>query len=134
MECLRWGRVTKEMTTAWGKDTKEVERDMSSRRGGKRRGTKEVEKDSIGIQGKDMGKEKTVERGKARCKDHQKDPRARRYSTEIAMDVGNQDTRRVDAHTWEKDSKETATRVGEKDTPGISAPNTHMARERGKVE
>jgi hypothetical protein len=122
------------MTTAWGKDTKEVEKDMSSRRGGKRRGTKEVEKDSIGIQEKDMGKEKTVERGKAKCKDHQKDPQARQYSTGTAMDVGNQDIHRMDVHTWGKGSKEIATRVEEKDTPGINALNSHMVKEKEKVE
>ena len=122
------------MTPAWVEDTKEVERDMSSRRDGKRRDTKEMEKERTGIQGKDMEKVRTVERGKAKCKDHQKDPQARRYSTGTAMDVGNQDIHRMDVHTWGKGSKEIATRVEEKDTPGINALNSHMVKEKEKVE
>ena len=134
-ECLRWEKDTKEMISAWGKDSKEVERDTSNRRGGKRKGTKEVEKDNMEIQGK--GKEMTSARAKVVEKatlDHQKDRRGKPYFMDHATTAGQQDTRQEDVRTWEKASKGTATRVGRLDTLGTSAQSFHMEKEREKGE
>ena len=133
--CLRWEKDTKEVISAWGRDSKEVERDTSSRRDGKRRGTKEVEKDNMGIQEKvkemTSAKEKAVEKV---ISDHRKGRRGRPYSMDHATTAAHRDTRQEDVHTWERDSKGTATRVGHWDTLGISAQSFHMGKEKEKGE
>ena len=134
-ECLRWEKDTKEVTSAWGKDSKEVERDTSSRRGGKKKGTKEVEKDNMETQEKEKemtsATKKVVEKA---ISDHQKDRRGKPYFMDHATTAGHRDIRQEDAHTWEKASKGTATRVGHWDTLGINARSSHMGKEREKGE
>ena len=123
------------MISAWGKDSKEVERDTSSRRDGKRKGTKEVEKDNMEIQAK--VKEMTSTKGKVVEKatsDHRKGQQGRPYFKDHATTAGRRDTRREDVHIWEKALTGTATRVGLQDTLGTSVQSSHMEREREKGE
>ena len=83
---------------------------------------------------KDTQREMMEEKGMEKCKDPQKDPQGRQYFTETVTGAGKRDTPKEDVRKWEKGSKETAIRVGNKDTHGISALNTHTAREREKEE
>ena len=133
--CLRWEKDTKGMISAWGRDSKEVERDTSSRRDGKKKGTKEVEKGNMEIQEKVKEmistKAKVVEKATS---DHRKGRRGRPYFMDHATTAGHRDTRQEDVHTWEKASKGTATRVGRWDTLGTSAQSFHMEKEREKGE
>ena len=136
-ECLLWEKDTKEMISAWEKDSKEAEKDTSSRRGGKRKGTKEVEKDNMGIQEKAKeekvttpAREKVAEKVTS---DHRKVQQGKPYSMDHATTAGHRDIRQEDVHTWEKASKGTATRVGRLDTLGTSAQSFHMEKEREKA-
>ena len=133
--CLQWEKDIKEMTSAWEKDSKEVERDTSSRKGGKKKGTKEAEKDNMETQEK--AKEMTSATAKVvekEISDRQKDPRGKPYSMDHVTTAGHRDIRQEDVHTWEKASKGTATRVGRWDTLGTSVQSFHMEREREKGE
>ena len=78
-----------------------------------RRDSKEEESNKDGIQerGKDTRRGMIRGKGKERCKDHQKDPLERQFSTEIVMDAESKDTPKEVVHKWERDSEETATHV-----------------------
>ena len=136
--CLRWEKDTKEMISAWEKDSTEAEKDTSSRRGGMRKDTKEVEKDNMGIQEKAKeekvttpAREKVAEKVTS---DRRKDQQGKPYSMDHVTTAGRQDTRQEDVLTWEKDSKETATHAGNWDTLGISAQSIQMEKVKEKEE
>ena len=95
-----------------------------------------VENSRAGIQEKEKDTQRamTEEKETGKCKDPRKDLQERQYSTEIATDAGKRDTPKERVRKWEKDSREIATRVENKDTHGINVQNSHTGKEKEREE
>ena len=134
MESTKWDHMRCNTTrefSHWGRDTKADPKDTENRKDThNKRDIKEAEKDNTEIQGKDTEEDITENetKGKEEERAQPRDPREGQSSTENVTTVDSLDAHRERAQRQEKDSRETATHAGYRDTREYNVPSSHMGK------